>query len=272
MNESKLLRRTRANWGEDHVCAKPRAQHSPTASLQMADEKDANENSEDKEDSAEQDKKEEQPEPESKESKNIRERLRYHAENIQQAISRMEYNRTKRFYFCTVPGLLRLLQFVLALICICTFGYYCTDYEEIDNMIPPYCLATTRELYFMICCYHSLLGSLTIILAGNLSSFSNAALLSSLYPFLFNAFQSFFLFISSISLMQFYRVSADKISDIMPEGSSTKIGISFLGFVLACLHVASAFYDIFLFIHFLRGFRSEQKALLNEQQELLQKS
>ncbi|KAG8200450.1 hypothetical protein JTE90_000532 [Oedothorax gibbosus] len=177
-------------------------------------------------------------------SKSARTLLQENATNVMLARSRIEAGRRGPLYFLSVPGLIRILEVLLAVIHIAIFGFYCTHYERVINIIiPPFFLVHSREQFFMMANYHSLMGNMAIILTGLFSSKSNTSLISSLYPLIYDFLQSLTLSASSASVLIFYFRYPIEIERMMPDGANYKKALMFTGMFLAILHFISIIYD-----------------------------
>ncbi|XP_071036623.1 uncharacterized protein [Parasteatoda tepidariorum] len=173
--------------------------------------------------------------------------LRANEAQITPLRNRFAFGRRDKFYFLTIPGLLRLVECFFALLHVTMFGFYGTFYErEITFVVTPFYISTTREQLYLLVNYFSFMGSIVMVISGIFSSTSNTALLSSLYPFIFDLVQFIMMAAASVSnVVQYKDVEVQKK---MVIGLKAKEAASYTGLVLATMHLVSCVYDMVVFI------------------------
>ncbi|GIY36943.1 uncharacterized protein CDAR_260221 [Caerostris darwini] len=203
-----------------------------------------------------------QPPPEPPQNEGIL--LQRNTDMVTTIRNRLATGRKESFYYLTIPGILRIIEFMVAILNVGTYGFYSTFYEDVvEFVIPPFFLATTREVFFCLAVFNSFIGCFCLIIAGIFSSMSNKSIISSLYPFIFDLMQLLLVIGASISNIQFYRRNYDVLLKIAPRGLQVKTGIAYVGIVLSLLHFISGMYDVVFFMKRLE-FRAEAEELEEE--------
>ncbi|XP_035222469.1 uncharacterized protein LOC118195291 [Stegodyphus dumicola] len=165
-----------------------------------------------------------------------------------EAQERLASRRREKLYILLVPGVIRLIEIFLSMVNVAAYGFLYTYYEvKGTEAVPPYFMATSRETYFLMVNYHSLIATVSLICAATISPTNNAALLGSLFLFIFDIIQFIFVTLSAITVILLYEDPIFKTT--FKDGLAMKKFLGVCGIILGCLHVVSAIYDIAVFLY-----------------------